>query len=369
MLYLLQKQPPWKMPLEVLDVQERVDTLLLKTLSEKRLAYTHILFVTYIFQSRWTDDLAQVYDQLCCHVFLRPTLMDPAVHLLPLGIETSTTYQSSSHRVFYSSYTIMDWILHFCDAAAFSFFVSRGAPLEKFFFAALGSPNYDISIRAARQYALPAKIRLPASLFLSVDVIRVLVHRGMDPAHCNLHLHCADQQVFAWCERNFPLLFGSFSEDQVQQMLAVYIAHDIYDIPRKMLTSATFQALFPVNRTLRILLNKTSPEAVFLLKTLYSRRASPITFDNGMTALQYSAQVGNRAMVTALLESGDHAFRAYTNAFPGLTTIKWFGLKTASTYAAEAHHESLAKFIEEWTYPEIATLDHPEKTEKEIEKE
>lgn len=367
MMYFSEKRPPWNMPLEAPDIQERVGKMLLKTSAEKRLAYTRVWLITYIFQGKWTDDLGDAFHQLDCHVHLRTTQLDPTVHLLPLGVPLSIAPTFSSNTVFYTSYSMMDWVLHFQDAATFRFLLTRGAPLEKVFFRSLGNPNRDIALRSARQYTLPAKCKLPVSLFLSIEVIRALSQRGMDPALSELYLHCADEQVFTWCEINLPLLFGAFSEDQVQHMLSIYIAHDIYDIPRKLLASSTFDTLFPVNRTLRILLNKTSPEAVFLMKTLYNRRPAPITFDNGMTALQYSAQVGNRPMVTALLESGDHVFRTYTNAFPGFTTIKWFGLKTASTYAREAKHESLATFIEEWVFPECA-IDHPPTTVDDVEK-
>lgn len=343
MLYILNKQLPWKEPTEK-SIRQHVETMGIQKEAEKRWVYSRAWLITYVLQAAppMSDVLMDLFDALHCHAHLRPTQLDPAIHLLPLGIQTST----SGDRVYYPSFCPLEWALHFQDAEGVRFLISRGAPLEHFLFSALSNREPQIALLAARQYALPSELPLPASVFLTAEVMRTLAVHGVDWARSHAPFHCVNLATFQWAEKNI-WSSTSFSQDDVQRMLITYWTYGIFDIPSHLLGLPAFASLFPLNKGLRILLSKTSPEAVATMKMLYDRRPAPIFFDNGMTALQFAAQTGNRVMVTALLECGDHAWRNYTNGIPLLSTSSWFG-KNAATYAREAQHHALALLIEQW---------------------
>ena len=347
MLYILNKQLPWKEPTEQ-HLRQHVDGLGIKKEAEKRWAYSRAWLITYVLQANPTmsDALMDLFDVLACHAHLRPTQLDPVIHLLPLGIQTSTSTETSTARVYYPSFCPLEWALHFQDVEGVRFLISRGAPLEHFYFAALANRHAPLSLYVARQYELPSDLHLPSSLFLSAEGLRTLAVHGIEWKQANASMHCADLATFHWAEKNV-WSDHPFSQDDVQRMLITYWTYGIFDIPAHLFGLPAFATLFPLNKGLRILLSKTSPDAVAIMKRLYDRRPAPIFFDNGMTALQFAAQTGNRVMVTALLECGDHAWRNYTNGIPLLSTSAWFG-KNAATYAREAQHHALGLLIEQW---------------------
>ncbi len=346
-IYMINKTLPWT-SLDASAARDHVAKMMISSVADRTWTYTRLWLISYVFAGRGSADLYALFDTLKCRAHIRPIQMDVAAHLLPLGVRTTAVAQSGA-RVLMLDYSPIDWAMYFADAPTFCFLASHGAPLDPpRLFSALGSPCRDIETYAARAFALPPEVHLPPACFLSVDQIKLMLVRGMRSQESTLWMHCDSAATFVWCERNLPAAFDSFGHDEIQRMVYIYVVYGRFDLATYLLTKPDFATLFPVNRTLRALLNKTTPEAVCLLHLIYNRRPAPITFDNGITALQHAAQFGNLTMVRALLDCGDHAFRDQTNSYPLVSTLALFGHKTAAAYARENHHEDVALAIEQY---------------------
>lgn len=369
-IYMVNKHLPWDVTPE--SVRQHVAAMLLPSDAERVWAYTRIWLVSYIFAGRGGGDLFALFDALRCRPHLHAHQIDATAHLLPLGVRTSAT--QAEHARLLLPRTPIEHALHHGDVETFRFLMSRGAPLDRVYFDALGCRHREIALLAARAFSLPHRsppgqvpqrgtVRLPMSCLLSVELIKLLINNGMLADESSLHLHCDSAATFRWCERNLSssACFSTLTEDHVQLMVHAYVVHNALDIAEYLLSKPAFLALFPVNRTMYALLGKTSPDAVRLLQLVYSRRPAPITFDSGLTMLQHVAQTGNVAMARALLDLGEHAFRSQTNSFPLLSTLSILGHRTAAAHARENHHAALAEIIDTYRAadPYLAPNDPP----------